>query len=70
MNAWPHICDILRLLLQKLFIAKMVYFCFRTEGKNPFVVELGGASPIGCWGYIEAFREMIDQVLPLLMDPQ
>ena len=66
MNAWPfydYCCKNYSLL-------KWYIFCFRTEGKNPFVVELGGASPIGCWGYIEAFREMIDQVLPLLMDPQ
>lgn len=36
----------------------------RAKGKKPYVIELGAASPIGCWGYIEAFKEMIDQVSP------
>ncbi|XP_003383708.1 PREDICTED: bifunctional D-cysteine desulfhydrase/1-aminocyclopropane-1-carboxylate deaminase, mitochondrial-like [Amphimedon queenslandica] len=35
----------------------------QAKGKKPYVIELGAASPVGCWGYIEAFKEMIDQGL-------
>jgi 1-aminocyclopropane-1-carboxylate deaminase/D-cysteine desulfhydrase-like pyridoxal-dependent ACC family enzyme len=26
-------------------------------------MRLGGATPLGSWGYIEAFKEMIEQVI-------
>ena len=35
----------------------------RLEGSKPYVIPVGGSDPLGCWGYIEAFREMMDQDL-------
>lgn len=29
---------------------------------HPYTLTAGGASLIGCWGYIEAWREMMEQV--------
>ena len=33
---------------------------------KPYIIPVGGASPLGEWGYIEAFNEMIKQVLCML----
>ncbi|WCJ42319.1 D-cysteine desulfhydrase [Euphorbia peplus] len=32
------------------------------EGRKPYVIPSGGSSPIGTWGYIEAIREIEQQV--------
>ena len=32
-----------------------------THGDNPMVVPLGASDATGCWGYIQAVREMVDQ---------
>ena len=39
-----------------------VLFLVRQEGRNPYSVTAGGTTPIGAWGYIEAWREMMRQV--------
>jgi len=36
--------------------------CYRAEGSVPYLIPVGGSNAIGVWGYIEAFREMVDQV--------
>lgn len=28
----------------------------------PYLIPVGGSNALGAWGYIEAFREMVDQV--------
>jgi len=28
------------------------------EGRRPYVIPVGGSNPLGCWGYLEAVREM------------
>jgi D-cysteine desulfhydrase len=33
------------------------------QGYNAQSMRLGGATPLGSWGYIEAFKEMIEQVI-------
>ena len=38
----------------------------RKKGMKPYIIPVGGASPLGEWGYIEAFNEMIKQVLCML----
>ena len=45
--------------MQDAFI--MIYFC-SNMGNKSYIMELGGNSDTGCWGYIEAFQEMIKQV--------
>lgn len=32
-------------------------------GRKPYLMPLGGSSEVGLWGYIEAFRELQDQVI-------
>ena len=34
------------------------------KGRHPSVIPVGGSSPLGTWGYIEAFRELADQAGP------
>ena len=34
----------------------------RSEGKNPYLIPIGGASPIGCLGYILGAREIKEQL--------
>ena len=35
---------------------------FRSKGHNPYPIPIGGSNVLGLWGYIEAFREFIEQV--------
>ena len=39
----------------------------RSEGHTPYCIPVGGSNPIGTWGYIEAFNEMIEQVHALVV---
>ena len=35
---------------------------YRSSGCVPYLIPVGGSNPIGSWGYIEAFRELMEQV--------
>mgnify|MGYP006287646731 CR=1 FL=1 len=37
----------------------------RSEGKKPFFFPVGGSVPTGCWGYVRAFDEILDQLRKL-----
>jgi 1-aminocyclopropane-1-carboxylate deaminase/D-cysteine desulfhydrase-like pyridoxal-dependent ACC family enzyme len=37
----------------------------RAQGKNPFVIPVGGSDSLGCWGYLEAIRELSQQCIDL-----
>ena len=39
----------------------MLFNC-RSDGRVPYVISIGGSSTTGVWGYIEAFKEMMQQV--------
>ena len=39
----------------------MLFAC-RSEGLSPYLIPYGGASSVGTWGYIEAFKELMEQV--------
>ena len=39
-----------------------VYNNERSKGHNPYLIPLGGSNQLGLWGYIEAFRELMEQV--------
>jgi len=41
---------------------------YRHLGVKPYVIPLGGFSPLGTWGYIEAFRELLQQVAMAKLD--
>lgn len=34
----------------------------KAEGSNPYVIPIGGATPLGCLGYVQAIRELADQL--------
>lgn len=40
---------------------------YRMEGRKPYLIPTGGSNVTGAWGYIEGFREMLDQVRVLYM---
>ena len=33
----------------------------QSQGKRPYCIPVGGSSPLGCWGYLEAIREIQEQ---------
>lgn len=33
----------------------------QSEGKNPYNIPVGGSSPLGCWGYVQAIQEIEEQ---------
>ncbi len=35
----------------------------------PYLIPVGGSNKVGIWGYIEAFREMMEQVIKKLLIP-
>ena len=35
----------------------------RSEGHVPYLIPVGGSTTLGTWGYIEAFRELMEQVI-------
>lgn len=35
---------------------------YRMAGHKPYLIPTGGSNVTGAWGYIEGFREMLDQV--------
>jgi len=45
----------------KLFVIK-VSFPTRSAGQKPYIMPIGDSNLTGMWGYIEAFRELLDQV--------
>lgn len=51
------VCDVLWTLLINFDL-----ICYRAEGSVPYLIPVGGSNAMGVWGYIEAFREMVDQV--------
>ena len=37
-------------------------YCYnRSRGSNPYIIPVGGSNHIGSWGYIEAFRELMEE---------
>lgn len=34
----------------------------RSQGKKPYRIPVGGSNSLGCWGYLEAIRELEEQV--------
>ena len=33
-----------------------------SQGKKPYLIPVGGSSPLGCWGYLEMIRELEGQI--------
>ena len=58
-----HIIFFIKILIKISFLyASLIFFLHRQEGHTPYTLTAGGATSIGAWGYIEAWREMMDQV--------
>lgn len=36
-----------------------------SQGKKPYSIPVGGSNSLGCWGYLEAVREMEGQIASL-----
>ena len=37
----------------------------RSQGKKPYSIPVGGSNSLGCWGYLEAVRELEGQLADL-----
>jgi 1-aminocyclopropane-1-carboxylate deaminase/D-cysteine desulfhydrase-like pyridoxal-dependent ACC family enzyme len=33
----------------------------RSDGLNPYVIPVGGSNALGCWGYMMALQEIVEQ---------
>ena len=53
-----------RRLYMYLNFWRFLFYIFRTQqGSAPYVIEVGGSSYVGMFGYLTAFQEMINQVI-------
>ena len=43
-------------------IQNSFFYGYRVNGRHPYVMNIGGYSREGDWGYVEAFQEMKLQV--------
>ena len=41
----------------------MFYIFRKQQGSVPYVIEVGGSSYVGMFGYLTAFQEMMNQVI-------
>lgn len=46
---------------------KLLYIFRKQQGSAPYVIEVGGSSYVGMFGYLTAFQEMINQVNKLFV---
>jgi 1-aminocyclopropane-1-carboxylate deaminase/D-cysteine desulfhydrase-like pyridoxal-dependent ACC family enzyme len=33
----------------------------QSKGLNPYLIPVGGSNALGCWGYMMAFQEIVEQ---------
>ena len=52
----------IKIYQNSFFICFFTFFLHRQEGHTPYTLTAGGATSVGAWGYIEAWREMMEQV--------
>ena len=58
-------CFVSLITISKTGISIVVYFCRESKKEYAYNITLGGSSPLGTFGYIEQFQEMIDQVIDI-----
>ena len=45
-----------------VLIVSLIYFLRKQQGSSAYLIEIGGSSYTGMFGYLTAFQEMIEQV--------
>ena len=45
-----------------VLIVNLIYFVRKQQGSSAYLIEIGGSSYTGMFGYLTAFQEMIEQV--------
>ncbi|XP_050219154.1 bifunctional D-cysteine desulfhydrase/1-aminocyclopropane-1-carboxylate deaminase, mitochondrial [Mercurialis annua] len=48
--------------LGSVSLTKILQEKLQKEGRKPYVIPVGGSNPMGTWGYVEAIREIEQQV--------
>jgi D-cysteine desulfhydrase len=44
-------------------LTELLATALRKEGKNPYIIPVGGSNSLGCFGYLDAVEEIINQGL-------
>ena len=50
------------LFLLDCFIVCFIYYFRKRQGSSAYLIEVGGSSYMGMFGYLTAFEEMMNQV--------
>ena len=51
-----------------VLIVSLIYFIRTQQGSSAYLIEIGGSSYTGMFGYLTAFQEMIQQVQVICME--
>ena len=51
-----------------VLILSLIYFLRKQQGSSAYLIEIGGSSYTGMFGYLTAFQEMIEQVQVICME--
>ena len=51
-----------------VLIVSLIYFLRKQQGSSAYLIEIGGSSYTGMFGYLTAFQEMIEQVWAICME--
>ena len=51
-----------------VLIVSLIYFLRKQQGSSAYLIEIGGSSYTGMFGYLTAFQEMIEQVQVICME--
>ena len=51
-----------------LLFVSLIYFLRKQQGSSAYLIEIGGSSYTGMFGYLTAFQEMIEQVQVICME--
>ena len=49
-------------VFNRTYVYSIYMYFNRTKGHKPYIMPVGGSNSTGLWGYIEAFKEMMEQV--------
>ena len=49
-----------------VLIVSLIYFIRKQQGSSAYLIEIGGSSYTGMFGYLTGFQEMIQQVQVIL----
>lgn len=62
---WPQVTKEEYASAGSLELGQQLLQQLRAQGKNPYLIPVGGSNALGTWGYIEAVEEVLQQSLAM-----